>query len=422
MSARLTSYIWLALLALLVVSATGYDAHTEIVHNPAGVCASLVTQTAVFNIILQDEEDSSAGFAVLGQESVDPALFHRAFHKRHQFAQQLVDSGNIRFMNVTFEGEDKETHRITCRGIVHWEPTEEQRAYLLQIDKGAEWLLELTAPTPQNDALVTFARQPTADGKTFLYGYASTAPLHLSTYGFYQEQGVAMAHGGIADPGDPGSRPNSPTDHFDDAQRNVQGSSAQPSPPPSKHFVNSQANVQSPSLAQHYVDFSFDYPGNWTPDPANGTAGASNFVKFTRNDDNGATIENFAVGSFTSTGDPAADQQQLPQLLSSFEAQVNQLPGYKRLTIGEATTIDGLPGTQLTYSATPSINGKPANMFGRIVILPGPAGQTNGVTLIMLGTDVSGEIHSIADLGTKGQLPIILNSFKFGPPAATGLR
>jgi hypothetical protein len=196
-------------------------------------------------------------------------------------------------------------------------------------------------------------------------------------------------------------------------------SSTSNAPAPSKHFVNSQDNAKAPSLAAHYVDFSFDYPGNWSPDPANGTATATNFVKFERDNDQNVTIENFAVGTFSGSGDPAADQAQLPQLLATFEAQVNTMPGYKRLTIGEATTINGMPGTQLSFSANPVINGAPANLFGRIVILPGPAGQPNGVTLIMLGTDASGEIHSVADLGTKGQLPIILSSFKFGtPPAA----
>jgi hypothetical protein len=194
-------------------------------------------------------------------------------------------------------------------------------------------------------------------------------------------------------------------------------SSSAAAPVPNKHFVNSPDDAKAPSLAQHYVDFSFDYPGNWTPDPANGTPTASNFVKFERDNDQNVTIENFAVGSFSGSGDPTADAAQLPQLLATFEAQVNTMPGYKRLSIGEPTTVDGIQGQQLTFTANPVVNGTPANLFGRIIILPGPAGQANGVTLILLGTDASGEIHSVADLGVKGQLPIILNSFKFGTPS-----
>ena len=86
-------------------------------------------------------------------------------------------------------------------------------------------------------------------------------------------------------------------------------------------------------------------------------------------------------------------------------------------TIGEATTVNGIAGQQLTFTATPQIGGKPGNLFGRMIILPQP-GASKGVVLIMLGTDVSGDLHTVADLGVKGQLPTILSSFKFPPAAA----
>jgi PsbP-like protein len=184
------------------------------------------------------------------------------------------------------------------------------------------------------------------------------------------------------------------------------------------HFVNSQADAKSPDLSANYIDFSFDYPANWKVDPKTGTATAANFIKVERDDDSGITIENFAVGDFQGTGDPAKDAAQIPGALGQLETQVSSMPGYKRLSIGEATTINGVAGQQLTFSATPQVGGKTGNLFGRIIILPQP-GTSKGVTLIMLGTDTSGELASVADLGVKGQLPMILNSFKFAPaPAA----
>jgi hypothetical protein len=101
-----------------------------------------------------------------------------------------------------------------------------------------------------------------------------------------------------------------------------------------------------------------------------------------------------------------------------MERQVSAVPGYRRASLGESTTVDGLPGVQLTFSATPKVNGKTLALFGRIILVPGPAGQHNGVALILLGTDASGELHSVSDLGVKGQMPVILNSFRFGAPAA----
>jgi hypothetical protein len=189
-------------------------------------------------------------------------------------------------------------------------------------------------------------------------------------------------------------------------------------PAASQHFVNSAAYALSPTLAQRYVDFSFDYPGDWTPDADNGAPTAQSFVRFVRADHAGATIESVAVGSYRVTGDPAADQAEAPRLLASLERQVSATPGYRRVSMAEPTTVDGLPGYQLTFTAAPVVAGATVNEFGRVILLPGPAGQPNGVTLLLLGTDRSGELHSVADLGAKGQLPVILNSFRFGAAAA----
>lgn len=185
------------------------------------------------------------------------------------------------------------------------------------------------------------------------------------------------------------------------------------------HFVNAPADAKSPSLSANFVDFSFDYPSSWTVNPETGTATASNFVKVERNDPSGLTIENFAVGEFKGTGDSDQDATLMPQLLGQLEHQVSTMPGYKQISTDEATTVNGLSGYQLTFSATPTIGDKPGNLFGRMVIVPEP-GTAKGVVLIMLGTDVGGELHSVADLGVKGQLPMILKSFKFpAAPAAS---
>ncbi len=184
------------------------------------------------------------------------------------------------------------------------------------------------------------------------------------------------------------------------------------------HFVNAPADAKSPNLSANFVDFSFDYPSNWTVDPETGSATASNFVKVERNDASGLTIENFAVGEFKGTGDPDQDAALMPQLLGQLERQVSTMAGYKQISTDQATTVNGLSGYQLTFTATPQIGDKPGNLFGRMIIVPQP-GTSKGVVLIMLGTDVGGELHSIADLGVKGQLPMILGSFKFPAAAAT---
>ena len=53
------------------------------------------------------------------------------------------------------------------------------------------------------------------------------------------------------------------------------------------------------------------------------------------------------------------------------------------------------------------------DVWGRVVLLPGSTGR-KGATLILLATSASDEVHGPADLGEKGELPTILNSFRFG--------
>ncbi len=54
-------------------------------------------------------------------------------------------------------------------------------------------------------------------------------------------------------------------------------------------------------------------------------------------------------------------------------------------------------------------------VWGRVVFLPsGTAGQTTGATLIMLATSLAPELTRVEEVGDKGQMPVILESFRFG--------
>ena len=180
------------------------------------------------------------------------------------------------------------------------------------------------------------------------------------------------------------------------------------------HFVNSHATSQSPDLAAHYIDFSFNYPKGWTIDPATGTATASNFIKVVRKDANQTDIESFAVGTYHGTGNPAQDQTLIPQLLDQLDSQfASALPGYHQIDTG-TTTIAGQQVMQRRFAGATTLGSKPLNFYGKIIVVPGPAGNTNGVLMLLLATDVSGEFHSVVDVGVKGQTPVALSSFKFG--------
>ncbi len=196
-----------------------------------------------------------------------------------------------------------------------------------------------------------------------------------------------------------------------------------PEPPPpysppadAVAFVNSKKNLDG-KLAEHYVDFSFYYPNSWKKDSTAGVPGASNFAKVERRLPPDFTQENFAVGWYSSAGSPEADATVFHNLVENLNSQFKKsFPEYKKVSEGE-TTVGVYKGYEFRFESVSrnTVNGD-VNVWGRVVLLPPPNGGKNGVTLLMLTTSLAPELKSIDDVGEKGDLPMLLQSFRFGKP------
>lgn len=180
-------------------------------------------------------------------------------------------------------------------------------------------------------------------------------------------------------------------------------------------FTNSQANLDG-RLAEHYVDFSFYYPGTWQVDPRAGVAGASNFAKVERRLPPDFTQENFAVGWYTSKGTFAADESTFPQLVEILGSSLAKgFPEYQKVSEGP-TKVNSLDGYEFRFvSVSKGTEKGDIQLWGRVVFLPtGVSGDQTGATLIMLATSLAPELSGVADVGEKGEMPVILESFRFG--------
>lgn len=189
-----------------------------------------------------------------------------------------------------------------------------------------------------------------------------------------------------------------------------------PPPPNSTQFVNSRANLDG-KLAEKYSDFSFYYPNTWERDPKTGVAGASNFIRVERRLPPDFTQENFAVSWYDSQGTLEADQEKVfPKLIESLKARLSKAyPEFEVLSEG-GTTINSLNGYELRFKSVSRGTEKgDITLWGWVVFLPpGKEGQTNGLQLLMLTTSLAPELESADDVGVKGELPVILNSFRMG--------
>jgi len=216
--------------------------------------------------------------------------------------------------------------------------------------------------------------------------------------------------------------PTEPTPRVDSTPTDTDTPSATPQsePPPytppsdAVEFVNSNNNLDG-KLAEHFVDFSFYYPERWEKDPKAGVPGATNFAKVERRLPPNFTQENFAVGSYVSAGSPQGDRAAFHGVVENLSAQFEKnFPGYRKVSEGE-TKVGVYDGYEFRFEAFSqnSIKGD-IRIWGRAILLPPVDGTRNGVMLLMLATSLAPELRSIDDVGTKGELPMILQSFRFG--------
>jgi len=186
-------------------------------------------------------------------------------------------------------------------------------------------------------------------------------------------------------------------------------------PPDAIRFENSQANLDG-KLAEHYLDFSFYYPKTWSADPKSGVAGATTFAKVERRLPPDFTQENFAVGWYESQGTVAADQETFPRLVERLNATLSKnLPEYRKVSEGP-TKVNSLDAYEFRFVGLSKGTDKgDLHLWGRVIFLPpGAEGATNGATLSMLTTSLAPELSGVEDVGEKGEMPVILESFRFG--------
>jgi hypothetical protein len=166
----------------------------------------------------------------------------------------------------------------------------------------------------------------------------------------------------------------------------------------------------SGTLDEYDVDFSFDYPSSWERDEKAGKGSSPNFVKIERKSDDEVTLENFAVGYFTGQADL------MPQLAEQLNKQLaGGFPQYKKVSEGP-TRVGNYEGYEFRFTShsTDTARGD-LDIWGRTVLIPGNDDR-RGAVLLMIATSASDQVKGVNDVGSKGELPIILNSFRFAKP------
>jgi hypothetical protein len=176
-----------------------------------------------------------------------------------------------------------------------------------------------------------------------------------------------------------------------------------------KSYNSLSGNIPA-DMQEHLVPFTFSYPLEFEIVPSSG-----NFVKVEEGtapgtDDN-FTFENFGVGYFNIPSD-GVDAVAMPLLIEQLGSQFAAgFPGYREVAQFEEG-VSGYKGRAMIFES--ELKGTPkgdVKIFGKLVMVRKP-GATKGVTIIMLATTADPEIKTVYDVGVKGDLPGIIQSFK----------
>jgi hypothetical protein len=138
--------------------------------------------------------------------------------------------------------------------------------------------------------------------------------------------------------------------------------------------------------------------------------------KTAKDGDEEYTPESVAVSWYNSNGTYDADVSIFPTRVESLSAQLaKSLPNYKKVSEGP-TLINSLKAYDFHFtgvSKDPERGDLP--YWGRAIFIPaGNENEKSGVTIIMLATARADDVKNEEDVGVKGDMALILDSFRLG--------
>lgn len=184
-------------------------------------------------------------------------------------------------------------------------------------------------------------------------------------------------------------------------------------PPNSEFFQNSKTEQKDKTdLLKNYRGFTLYYPNTWTKNSSK-----TNFLDVSKKTEDGSLMEQMLITSYNSTGLFSKDKELFPKLVEKSNKDLKAALGdnYKVVSQGEVNIQNGRWKVyEVTFqSAGKGAEGKELRVWGRRIWLPtqNPSIR-NGFVITMLATSLSPEITKVEDVGNKGDLATILETFE----------
>lgn len=190
------------------------------------------------------------------------------------------------------------------------------------------------------------------------------------------------------------------------------------SPPPARsikqpagsvYFQNSRDNLTGEKM-KNFLGFSLYYPQDWKI----GTA-ESSFLDVSRKAANNLPVEQMLVSYYSSQGTFKSDAEIFPVEVKKTDATLKKIiPNYKLISQGEKTVNNGWQAYEVKFEGkSKTAGGEDISIWGRRLFIPTQLrGMNNGYVITMLATSLSKEVKSVDDVGVKGELSSVLETFE----------
>ena len=186
-----------------------------------------------------------------------------------------------------------------------------------------------------------------------------------------------------------------------------------------KYFENSKLNLNA-NLAKNFRGFTIAYPEGWKVKKfdKNKDKVDDKFLDIANDSEGGIPIEAMIISPYDSNGTFTKDEKLFPKLVEKSNADISKsLSGnFEVVSEGNTTIQNGRwKAYQVNFRTKESgeVNGKKIELWGRRLWIPVQRpGVKNGFIITMFASSLAEQIDSADDVGKKGELAEILQTFE----------
>jgi LPXTG-motif cell wall-anchored protein len=177
-----------------------------------------------------------------------------------------------------------------------------------------------------------------------------------------------------------------------------------------QRFQNSRESLKG-DLAKNFLGFEIFYPQNWTVTPTE-----TNFLDISKRTANNFPVEQMIITRYESRGTMMLDKPNFPKLVEKSNQDLKKSLGssFKVVAEGDVVLGSGWKAYEVKFESTgESEKGEKITLWGRRLWIPVQvAGKQNGFVLTLLATSLSETVKSVDEVGVKGELAGVLETFE----------